>query len=129
MSDLIEQLRGRTMAKHGGPSRPLDGWNLSELDSELHVQAATEIEALRTSLAHWKVFGEHAEGERSRLRGEQSVLVRLLLDAGKVVSTVEGECQEELDQLADLRRAIAAATIPHRPEDADLLSLRACIGA
>lgn len=28
-----------------------------------------------------------------------------------------------------LRRAIAAATIPHRPEEADLLSLRACIGA
>lgn len=75
------------------------------------------------------MFGEHAEGERSRLSGEQAVLVRLLLEADKVVSTIEGECQEEWDQLADLRRAIAAATIPHRPEEADLLSLRACLGA
>lgn len=69
------------------------------------------------------------DAEIARLRGEQAVLVRLLLEADKVVSTIEGECQEEWDQLADLRRAIAAATIPHRPEEADLLSLRACIGA
>ena len=62
------------------------------------------------------------------LRGERDVLVRLLLEADKVLSTIEGECQEEWDQLADLRRAIAAATIPHRPEEADLLSMRACIG-
>lgn len=67
--------------------------------------------------------------ECKTLRGEQAVLVRLLLEADKVVSTIEGESQEEWDQLADLRRAIAAATIPHRPEEADLLSLRACIGA
>ena len=33
-------------------------------------QAREEIEALRTQLAHWKVFGEHAEGERSRLQGQ-----------------------------------------------------------
>lgn len=95
----------------------------------LHADMLAELETLRTSLAHWKVFGEHAEGERSRLSGEQAVLVRLLLEADKVVSTIEGECQEEWDQLADLRRAIAAATIPHRPEEADLLSLRACLGA
>lgn len=69
------------------------------------------------------------DAELARLRGEQAVLVRLLLEADKVVSTIEGECQEEWDQLANLRRAIAAATIPHRPEEADLLSLRACIGA
>ena len=69
------------------------------------------------------------DAEIARLRGEQAVLVRLLLEADKVVSTIEGECQEEWDQLADLRRAIMAATIPHRPEEADLLSLRACIGA
>ncbi len=36
----------------------------------LEQQAAEEANALRTSLAHWKVFGEHAEGERSRLQGE-----------------------------------------------------------
>ena len=71
----------------------------------------------------------HAWSERETLRGEREVLVRLLLEADKVVSTIEGECQEEWDQLADLRRAIAAATIPHRPEEADLLSLRACLGA
>ena len=68
MSDLVERLRRRTLVHHGGESKY--GWNLTEGDSELHVEAATEIEALRTSLAHWKVFGEHAEGERSRLQGE-----------------------------------------------------------
>lgn len=81
MSDLIERLRGRTLAKHGGPSRPLDGWNLSDLDSELHVEAATEIETLRTSLAHWKVFGEHAEGERSRLKHNEAVMMNALYKA------------------------------------------------
>ena len=72
---------------------------------------------------------QQAADELDRLLGERAVLGRLLLEADKVVSTIEGECQEEWGQLADLRRAIAAATIPHRPEEADLLSLRACIGA
>lgn len=107
MSDLIERLRGRTLAKHGGPNRPLDGWNLSDLDSELHVEAATEIEALR---------GQHA------------VLVRLLVEADKVLGTIDGESQEEWDMLLQLRRCITAATMPHRPEDADLLSIRERLG-
>lgn len=106
MSDLVERLRRRTLVHHGGESKY--GWNLTEGDSELHVEAATEIEALR---------GQHA------------VLVRLLVEADKVLGTIDGECQEEWDQLADLRRAIAAATIPHRPEEADLLSVRAGLGA
>jgi hypothetical protein len=66
MSDLVERLRKRTLVHHGGESKY--GWNLTEGDSELHVEAATEIEALRSQLAHWKVFAEHAEAERSRLK-------------------------------------------------------------
>ena len=79
--------------------------------------------------ADLSAWAGRAADELERLRGEQAVLVRLLLEADKVVSTIEVECQEGWDRLADLQRAIAAATIPHRPEEADLLSLRACIGA
>ena len=103
---MIERLRWRTLVQHGGPHD--GGWNLSSDDSLMHSEVADELE---------------------RLQGETAVLVRILMEADKVVSTIEGECQEEWDQLADLRRAIAAATVPHRPEEADLLSLRACIGA
>ena len=68
--------------------------------------------------------------ECKTLRSERDVLVRLLLEADKVLSTVDdGESQDEWDRMADLRRSIMAATLPHRPEEADLLSLRACIGA
>lgn len=74
MSDLVERLRRRTLVRHGGESKY--GWNLTEGDSELHVEAATEIEALRTSLAHWKVFAEHAEGERSQLSADAARLDR-----------------------------------------------------
>ena len=79
MSDLVERLRRRTLVRHGGESKY--GWNLTEGDSELHVEAATEIEALRTSLAHWKVFGEHAEGERSRLKHNEAVMMNALYKA------------------------------------------------
>ena len=75
MSDLVERLRRRTLVHHGGESKY--GWNLTEGDSELHVEAATEIEALRTSLAHWKVFAEHAEAERSQLSADAAKLDRL----------------------------------------------------
>ena len=64
-----------------------------------------------------------------KLQGEQSVLVRLLIEADKVLSTLEGESSDEQELLDSLRRQITIATIPHRPEEADLLSLRACIGA
>jgi hypothetical protein len=47
MNDLVERLRRRTLVHHGGESKY--GWNLTEGDSELHVEAATEIEALRAA--------------------------------------------------------------------------------
>lgn len=37
---------------------------------QMQAYAAQAVGTMRTSLAHWKVFGEHAEGERSRLQGE-----------------------------------------------------------
>ena len=74
MNDLVERLRRRTLVHHGGESKY--GWNLTEGDSELHVEAATEIEALRSQLAHWKVFAEHAEGERSSLSADAARLDR-----------------------------------------------------
>jgi hypothetical protein len=64
-----------------------------------------------------------------RLEGERAVLVRLLVQCDGVLSTLEGESTDEQERLDALRRAIMAATIPHRPEEADLLSLRSCIGA
>jgi hypothetical protein len=64
-----------------------------------------------------------------RLEGERAVLVRLLVQCDGVLSTMEGESTDEQERLDALRRAIMAATLPHRPEEADLLSLRACIGA
>lgn len=48
------------------------------------------------------------------LRGERDVLVRLLLEADKVLGTIDGESQEEWDMLLQLRRCITAATMPHR---------------
>ena len=45
--------------------------------TELHSQIKAEVtrlhaeaDSLRVQLAHWRVFGEHAEGERSRLQLE-----------------------------------------------------------
>lgn len=38
--------------------------------TRLHAEA----DALRVQLAHWRVFGEHAEGERSRLQLEVQAL-------------------------------------------------------
>ena len=73
----------------------------------MHVEAATEIEALR---------------------GQHEVLVRLLVEADKVLGTIDGESQDEWDMLLQLRRCITAATMPHRAEDADLLSIRERLG-
>ena len=72
---------------------------------------------------------EHKAAELKLLRGDLAVLVRLLVEADKVLSTLEGESTDEQELLDNLRRQITIATIPHRPEEADLLSLRACIGA
>ena len=65
--------------------------------------------------------------ECKTLRGEHVVLVRLLIEADKLLGTIEGECQEEWDMLSDLRRAIAAATIPQRPDEAGLLAIRVAL--
>jgi len=51
-----------------------------------------------------------------------------LVEADKVLGTIDGESQEEWDMLLQLRRCITAATMPHRPEDADLLSIRERLG-
>jgi hypothetical protein len=42
---------------------------------------AAELDALRTQLAHWRVFGEHAEGERSRLKHNEAVMMDALYKA------------------------------------------------
>ena len=49
---------------------PKVSFTLKPDDAERFVRFMAECEETRTSLAHWKVFGEHAEGERSRLQGE-----------------------------------------------------------
>jgi hypothetical protein len=41
---IVERLRRRTLVCHGGESKY--GWNLTEGDSELHMEAANEIEKL-----------------------------------------------------------------------------------
>jgi hypothetical protein len=68
------------------------------------------------------------DAEIATLRGERSVLVRLLVEADKVLGTIDGESQEEWDMLLQLRRCITAATMPHRSQDADLLSIRERLG-
>lgn len=44
------------------------------LEAPEWMQAAEEANTLRTSLAHWKVFAEHAEGERSQLSADAARL-------------------------------------------------------
>ena len=78
---------------------------------------------------------EHRDGRLSALedvavlRGERGVLVRLLVEADKVLSTLEGESTDEQEMLEWLRRQILAATAQHRPQESDLLSVRAGLGA
>ena len=55
--DVVGLLRG--LERHGEDNI----WRVAQ-------EAREEVETLRTQLAHWKVFGEHAESERSRLQGE-----------------------------------------------------------
>jgi hypothetical protein len=108
--DLLERLKQRTLPKHGG--RDADSWshhwNLTLFDSELHAAASAEIE---------------------RLRGEQPVMVRLLVQCDGVLSTLEGESTEEQEMLDSLRRAIRNATTLHRGAEADLLAVRERLGA
>lgn len=48
---LVERLRMRTLVQHGGPRGMDYGWNLQEHDSELHREAADEIERLERLVA------------------------------------------------------------------------------
>lgn len=72
---------------------------------------------------------EHKTAELKLLRGERAVLVGLLVECDKVLSTLEGESDEEAGLLAGLRHAILQATMPHRPDEAGLLAVRAGYGA
>ena len=47
MADIVEKLRMRMLVQHGGPRGMDYGWNLQEHDSEMHRDAADEIERLR----------------------------------------------------------------------------------
>jgi hypothetical protein len=51
------------------------------MEDDLHAQIQAEVtrlhaeaDSLRVQLAHWKLFGEHAEAERSRLQLEAQKL-------------------------------------------------------
>ena len=70
---------------------------------------------------------EALRNELDQLRGEQGVLVRLLTQCDGVLSTLEGESTDEQHRLDALRYAIV--TMPHRRQEADLLSVRAGLGA
>lgn len=46
------------------------------LDAPEWTEAAEDANAMRTSLAHWKLFAEHAEGERSQMSADAARLDR-----------------------------------------------------
>lgn len=107
-------------------------------------QGDTQVEWCELHLAHKDAIhewaqrakaAEHRDGRLSALedvavlRGERGVLVRLLVEADKVLSTLEGESTDEQAMLEGLRRQILAATAQHRPQEADLLSVRAGLEA
>ena len=50
MADILEQLKQRILVAHGGPKDMQFGWNLTEGDSIMHLEAALEIERLRAAL-------------------------------------------------------------------------------
>ncbi len=113
-----------------------DGIQIDASDIADLCLAADALEQQAADLAYVKaasVFNLMEENKRQAaqieaLRGQHAVLVRLLVEADKVLGTIEGECQEEWDMLLQLRRCITAATMPHRPEGADLLSVRERLG-
>ena len=92
MSDLVERLRRRTLVHHGGESKY--GWNLTEGDSELHVEAATEIEALRAMLATAQIHCDMAV----------SLLAEWCVDVGP-----------ERHGLGRLGRELQSRDVPARP--------------
>jgi hypothetical protein len=46
VSDVVEQLKLRVLAEHGGPTGTSIGWNLTHGDSIMHREALAEIERL-----------------------------------------------------------------------------------
>lgn len=50
MVDILDKLKLRILAVHGGPKDIRSGWNLTEGDSIMHLEAALEIERLRAAL-------------------------------------------------------------------------------
>lgn len=90
-------------------------WNVAK---ELNCLASTFVDG-----------NDHVARKAASLTAERGVLVRLLVDADKVLSTLEGESTDEQAMLEGLRRQILAATAQHRPQEADLLSVRAGLGA
>lgn len=72
---LLQNLRARKQAIAWSRGMDTDYPTKWEPDA-LCQQAADEIEMLRTQLAHWKVFAEHAEGERSQMSADAARLDR-----------------------------------------------------
>jgi len=73
--------------------------------------------------------GIEQEREIEGIKGQRSVLVRLLVECDKVLSTLYAESTDEQELLDRLRSQILAATAQHRPQEADLLSVRAGLEA
>ncbi len=65
---------------------------LAVLNEPEWEQAADEANSLRVSLAHWKVFGEHAESERSRL---QSKVTRLSQNEAVLMNALYKACGDD----------------------------------
>lgn len=104
---------------HWSPGAFSGGGSGNTIDAVVGVIAmlAGEAKAWRSS--------KGLDAELTRLKGEHGVLVNLLVECDKVLSTLAGESDEETAGLDKLRAAILAATAPYRPKEADLLSFRA----
>lgn len=82
--ELAARLVGQNFVRlqHGDDA---DAWQYTmsahDVASAFSQYRDAEIETLRTQLAHWKVFGEHAEGERSRLKHNEAVMMDALYKA------------------------------------------------
>ena len=112
LGPLVEKLRERRQAVAWSRGQDADYPTKWEPDA-LCQQAA---EAIRCS-----------QEELTLLRGERKVFIGLLVECDKVLSTLEGESDEEAGLLAGLRYAILGATMPHRRDEAELLAVRASL--
>lgn len=73
------------------------------LDAPEWTHAAEEINTLHTQLSHWKVFGEHAEGERSRMKAghDRYEFAKTLEGQVVVMETLKNLGAEALDRALD----------------------------